>query len=316
MKFLRNLLAALVALFIFTFLMFFVLLGIFSSGSEDQLTEINENSVLHLKLNRPILEREVEDPFEGLPMFIDFQDGGIGLMQLKEAIRQAAEDDNIEGILLETPIVSAGISTIDEVRSELQKFRESGKFLYSYAEMYTEGAYYLASVSDEVFLNPDFAMLEFNGLNIETMHFKGLFDKLDIEPITFSVGDYKGADEPYVRKDMSPQVKERFNGLLNKVYGNILANIADSRSLDLKDLENISDSALVNLESEALKYGLVDALVYRDEVMKKILDKMDLEDEDDINFVSYNKYRKSYSTYKSSSNRIAVIVASWCDCSW
>ena len=309
MKFLRNLLATIVGLFIFTFLMFVIFVAFIAAGEDDKLVELKDNSVLHLKLNKRILEREVEDPFKGIPYFSSFQEGGIGLIQLKEAIRNASEDDKIEGILLETPMLSAGISSIDEIREELMLFKESGKFLVSYAEMYTEGAYYLASAADEVYLNPDFAMLEFNGLNIQTMHFKGLFDKLEIEPITFSVGDYKGADEPFVRKSMSREVKQRYNGLLSKIYGNILSNVAESRSLSFEEVKSVSDSAKVNLEEEAVKFGLIDELLYRDQVVDKILDKMDLEDEKDLNLVSYGKYRRSFDNYVSSSNRIAVIVA-------
>lgn len=310
MKFLRNLLATIVGLFIFTFLMIFLIILIASSGAGDKLVELEDNTVLHLKLNKPILEREVEDPLEGLPTFINIQDGGIGLMEFKEAIKHAAEDEKVKGILLESPNMLAGISTIGDMRNTLEEFKESGKFIYSYAEMYSEGAYFLASVSDEVFINPDFAMLEFNGLNIESIHFKGLFDKLEIEPITFSVGDYKGADEPFVRKNMSPQVKQRFEGLLSRIYGNILNEVAESRSISFDDIKRISDSSLVNLESDAIKYGLVDRLVYRDAVIETIQKRLEVESEDDINFVSYGKYRKSFRNSNSSSNRIAVIMAS------
>ena len=310
MKFLRNLLATIVGLFVFTLLMFFILIIIASAGSDKDLVKLKDNTVLHLKLNKQILEREVEDPFEGLPMFANFQEGGIGLMEFKEAINHAAEDDKVKGILLETPYIMAGISTIDEMREALEEFKASGKFLYSYSEMYSEGAYYLASVADEVYLNPDFAMLEFNGLNIESMYFKGLFEKLEIEPITFKVGDYKSISEPFDRKDMSAGVKKRYSELLNNIHGNLLNKMALSRSMTFDEIKNISDSALVNLESEAITYGLVDKLAYRDEVIDLIKEKLEVEDEDDIQFVSYKKFRKSYKTSKSSKNRIAVIVAS------
>jgi protease-4 len=289
---------------------FIFMIMIVSSSSSEQEVTLKDNTVLHLKLSKPILEREVEDPFEGIPMFSSFQEGGIGLMQLKEAIRNAAEDEKITGILLETPGMMAGISTIDEVRDVLEEFKESGKFIYSYSEMYTEGAYYLASVADEVFMNPDFAMLEFNGLNIEGMYVKGLFEKLEIEPITFKVGDYKEIAEPFDRTDMSPIVKERYEELLNNMYGHILGKVAKSRSLTYEEIKNISDSALVNLESDAIKYGLVDQLAYRDEVLEMMMEKVGVEDEDDLDFVSYSKYRKTYSRYKSATNRVAVIVAS------
>jgi protease-4 len=131
MNFLKSTLATILGLFIFTILVsipFFIFLGIvLSSSSAEKEVTLKENSVLHLKLNQPILERDVENPFEGLPMFEAFQEGGIGLMQLKEAIAEAAEDDKITGILLETSGIMAGMSTIDEIREALEDFKESGK---------------------------------------------------------------------------------------------------------------------------------------------------------------------------------------------
>jgi protease-4 len=313
MNFLKTTLATIVGLFVFTIIIsipFFVFIGILLSSSEDEVVKLQDDTVIHLKLNKQILEREVEDPFEGLPMFSGFQEGGMGLMELKQALRNAAEDDKVAGILLETPFVMAGISTIDEIRDALEEFKASGKFIYSYSEMYSEGAYYLASVSDKVYMNPDFARLEFNGLNIEGVYFKGLFEKLEIEPITFKVGDYKEISEPFDRKDMSPVVRKRYEELLSNIYGHLLEKIAKSRALTLNEVKHISDSALVNLETDAVKYGLVDKLAYRDEVIELIKEKLGLENEDDLSIVSYRKYRKSYSSFKTSKNRIAVIVAS------
>ena len=309
MKFLRNLLATIVGLFVFTLLMFFILIIIASAGSEDKLVKLEDNTVIHLKLDKPILEREVKNPFEGIPVFSNL-DGGIGLMEFKEAIKNAAEDDKVKGILLETPYLMAGISTTGEMRDALEEFKESGKFIYSYSEMYTEGAYYLASVADEIYLNPDFSMLEFNGLNIESVYFKGLFEKLEIEPITFRVGDYKSISEPFDRKNMSAGVKKRYTELLNIIHGNLLNKVAKGRSMTFDEVKNISDSALVNLESDAVKYGLVDKLAYRDEVIDMIKEKLEVEDEKDIKFVSYRKYCNSFKTGGSSKNRIAVIIAS------
>lgn len=306
--------ATIVGLVIFsiisTVVMFIFIIALSASSSDEKLVGLQDKTILHLKLNMQILEREVEDPLEGLPIFAGMQEGGIGLMELKEALKHAAEDPKIAGIFLETPVMMAGISSIDEIRTALEVFKKSGKFVYSYAEMYTEGAYYLASVADKVYMNPDFAMLEFNGLNIETMHFKGLFDKLEIEPVTISVGDYKGADEPFVRKDMSEEVRGRFTGLLGRIHGNILNNVAESRSLPVADVKNISDSSLVNLEQDAVTYGLIDQLAYRDEVLNVLAEKVGVESAKDLEFVGYEKYRKSYSISNTSKNKIAVIMAS------
>jgi protease-4 len=313
MNFLKTAMATVVGLIIFTAIItvpFFIFLIAAISSSASEVVKLEDKSILHLKLNSQILEREVENPFGEIPMFAGVPQGGIGLMELKGAIRQASEDENIAGIFLETSSVMAGISTIDEVREALEEFKESGKFIYSYSKGYSEGAYYLASVADQIFMNPDFAMLELNGLSMESIYMKGLFEKLEVEPIIFKVGDYKEATEPFDRKSMSPAARKRNTELLSKMYDHLLKKIADGRGMTLEEVKHISDSALANLETDALDYGLVDALLYRDQVMEKMAEKMEVENVDDLEFISYKKYRKTYSTYKSSDNRIAVIVAS------
>jgi protease-4 len=313
MNFLKTAMATVVGLIIFTAIItvpFFIFLIAAISSSASEVVKLEDESILHLKLNSQILEREVENPFGEIPMFAGVPQGGIGLMELKGAIRQASEDENIAGIFLETSSVMAGISTIDEVREALEEFKESGKFIYSYSKGYSEGAYYLASVADQIFMNPDFAMLELNGLSMESIYMKGLFEKLEVEPIIFKVGDYKEATEPFDRKSMSPAARKRNTELLSKMYDHLLKKIADGRGMTLEEVKHISDSALANLETDALDYGLVDALLYRDQVMEKMAEKMEVENVDDLEFISYKKYRKTYSTYKSSDNRIAVIVAS------
>jgi protease-4 len=313
MNFFKTAMATVVGLIIFTAIItvpFFIFLIAAISSSDSEVVKLEDKSILHLKLNSQILEREVENPFGEIPMFAGVPQGGIGLMELKGAIRQASEDENIAGIFLETSSVMAGISTIDEVREALEEFKESGKFIYSYSKGYSEGAYYLASVADQIFMNPDFAMLELNGLSMESIYMKGLFEKLEVEPIIFKVGDYKEATEPFDRKSMSPAARKRNTELLSKMYDHLLKKIADGRGMTLEEVKHISDSALANLETDALDYGLVDALLYRDQVMEKMAEKMEVENVDDLEFISYKKYRKTYSTYKSSDNRIAVIVAS------
>jgi protease-4 len=313
MNFFQTAMATVVGLIIFTAIItvpFFIFLIAAISSSDSEVVKLEDKSILHLKLNSQILEREVENPFGEIPMFAGVPQGGIGLMELKGAIRQASEDENIAGIFLETSSVMAGISTIDEVREALEEFKESGKFIYSYSKGYSEGAYYLASVADQIFMNPDFAMLELNGLSMESIYMKGLFEKLEVEPIIFKVGDYKEATEPFDRKSMSPAARKRNTELLSKMYDHLLKKIADGRGMTLEEVKHISDSALANLETDALDYGLVDALLYRDQVMEKMAEKMEVENVDDLEFISYKKYRKTYSTYKSSDNRIAVIVAS------
>ena len=151
MKFLRNLLAVLVGLFIYSFVMLFIFIGILSISSAEKTVSIPENSILRLRLSGQIVEREVEDPFAslGLP---GAGARDMGLKELKEAIRHAKSDSEINGIFLEPRFFMAGMATIEELRKELEDFKSSGKFIISYAEYYTELSYYLASVSDEIYI--------------------------------------------------------------------------------------------------------------------------------------------------------------------
>ncbi len=312
MKFLSNVLATIVGLFIFSilsFFFFFIIIAVISSAAGDSVTKIDDQSVLHLKLNKPILEREREDPFEGMTVFPGIEEGGIGLVELKDAIRHAATDDKIEGIYLETPVVMAGFTKLKEIRDALSEFKTSGKFIIASSQFYSEGAYYLASVADEVLVSPVYTFIEFNGLNADRTFFKGTMDKLGIEPYIFKVGDYKDAIEPFIRKDFSQESRDHTAYLLDGLYKDIIADIAQSRHMEQGMVRNIADSMLVNDGEDAVAFGLADNVAHEDEVYDLIREKCGLEEDEKINFVSYKKYCKSYKQEGSSKNRIAVIVA-------
>ncbi len=307
MKFLRNLLAVIVGLFIFNFIMLFILIGLVSVSSKEKVVNISENSVLQIVLNGSIVEREIEDPlaelsFSGVGQF------EMGLKEIKEAIRQAASDEKIKGIYLEPRLFSAGFASLDEIRKELEKFKESGKFIVSYSDFYLEKGYYLASIADEIYLTPDYGSIEFNGLNVEIAFFKGTFEKLGIEPQIFRVGDYKGAVEPFMRKDLSNENKEQISSFVNTIYNYTLQQIADSRGLTLQEIKHISDSMLVREGRDAVKHQLITDLSYSNEVHDILREKLSLEEGDDINMVSYRKYNKSYSGSKYEKDRVAVII--------
>ena len=270
MKFLRNLLAVLVGLFIFSFVMLFVLVGIISISSTEKTVSIEDNSVLHLKMSGQIVEREIDDPF----VSIGFPGAGpreMGLKEIKEAIRHAKSDDNIKGIFLQPKFFMAGISTIEELREELADFKSSGKCILSYAEYYTERAYYLASVSDEMYITPGYGMLEFNGLSAEFAFFKGMFEKVGIEPQIFRVGDYKSAVEPLIRTDLSDENKEQIMAYVNSIYDHMLKGIADSREMTVDQVRSISYSMLARNTEEAVNLGLLDGEKYYNELDRIIL---------------------------------------------
>jgi len=308
MNFLKNILSTLVALILFTGVSVIIFLAVIGSLADEPPVEVKNNSVLHLKLDKPISEVEFENQLESVPFFSSAP-STIGLVQLKEAINQAKDDDKIKGIYLDAPYVAAGMSVLQELRSTLADFKKSGKFIVAYGEFYTEPAYYLASVANQVYLHPE-GDLEFNGLGANVTFFKGMFEKLDVEPQIFRVGEFKSAVEPFIRKDLSEENELQLNSMLGSIYGNMLDSMAVSRNMKMDRLNAISDDMLARNPQEALKLGLVDSLYYFDQVLSSLKTKSNTASGKEIEFIKYGAYNKSFSTYKSSDSEVAVIVAS------
>ncbi|MGD1961800.1 MAG: signal peptide peptidase SppA [Fulvivirga sp.] len=306
MNFLKNVLSTLVALILFTVAAVFIGIVIIGALSAEEPVVIKENSILHLKLTKPVTEMEKENPFEEL---FPVSPETIGLIQVKEAIAEAAEDNNIKGIYLEAPYIIAGIATVEELRQSLIEFKNSGKFIVAYGEMYSEGSYYLASAADKIYLHPE-GDLEWNGLAANLTFFRGMLDKLRIEPQIFRVGEYKSAIEAYERKDMSPENREQIEVLLTDINDAMVKNIAESRQIAIDRAAEISEKMLVRSPKDAADLKVIDGLLYEDQVFDELKDLVGIEESEDLEFIKYNRYRKSYSNYSSSKNEVAVIVAS------
>jgi protease-4 len=312
MNFFKTLLASclgsLVAMIVFFLLLVSFLISAISNVSEGEKNVVfDDNSVLHLKLNSPISEMEVENPFEGLPL-PGVEEASIGLIQLKNTISYAKTDPKISGIYLDVSMFQGGISKAREIRESLIDFRKSGKWVIAYSEAYSEVSYYLASSADKVFLNPE-GDLEFNGLALETMFFKRMFDKLDIKPEIFRVGDFKSAVEPFILDKMSDANKLQLNELIQGLNNDLVKGVAESRGMEMTELMQISAKAQVTNAIDAQKFKLVDSLMYYDQVQSALRSRLKLEDDARISFVKYNKYKKTVQVDSESKNEIAVIVA-------
>lgn len=297
-------LAALIVLGVLAVLLF--LGAIASLSNTDTRTTVKDNAVLHLKLDVPITEAEIEDPLEGLPL--PGAVSSIGLLPLKRALQHAKTDPKIKGIYLDLSMFMAGYGVAREIRGALLDFKTSGKWIVAYSEFYTEQAYYIVSAADKIFLHPE-GEIEFNGLAIEVSFFKRLFDKLDIKPQIFRVGDFKSAVEPFMLDHMSNENRLQLNELISDMNTAMLQDISESRAIELTRLREMSDKMLVTNTQSALAMGLIDSLYYYDQVLQDLRERLSLEKNGTINFVKYNKYKKSFSTYTGSKNEIAVIVA-------
>ena len=310
-QFFKYVFATIVGLLAFSVISFIFWIGVVSvlSSVGDSKTEIKENSVLKLNLDSPIRERGIDSPFSGFGPF--GSDGNvIGLVDLKEALANAKADPNIKGIYLQSEYPQAGWATLEEIRNALIDFKQSKKFVYSYAEVMTEKGYYLASVADKIYLNPA-GGLEWNGLNAELTFFKGTLDKLGVKPEIFRVGEFKSAIEPFIREDMSPANKLQVNSFLNSINNQMVMNVAKSRGLRMDSLRQLADNLTIDSPEDALRAKLVTNVAHQDDVEAAIRKILGTKETKKVDYVSLSKYQDAEDHVKegSSKNRIAVIVA-------
>ncbi|SMB91122.1 signal peptide peptidase SppA, 67K type [Hymenobacter roseosalivarius DSM 11622] len=307
-QFFKYVLATLVGLTAFAFIGFLLLVGVIvSAASSDDEVEVAKNSVLELKLDQPISERESPESLGSL--LGGGSSASSGLDQIKEAIRRAKTDDNIKGIFLNVELVQAGMATLEEIRNELLDFKKSGKFLVAYNDLSSEKSYYLASVADKIYLNPQ-GTLEFNGLSSETYYYKNLFEKAGIEPYIFRVGSFKSAVEPFFRENMSDSARLQTSSFLNSMNDFMLGHVAAARRIAPARLRVISDSMLVHNADDAKRLGLVTDLGYYDQALSLMKKKAGVEADKKLGLVSLSTYQRGQSDDKGSgSNRIAVIYA-------
>ncbi|MEE1225769.1 MAG: signal peptide peptidase SppA [Bacteroidales bacterium] len=309
--------------FISSMLVIFVLIGIFSSISfsdTEQTVTIENNSVLYINLDAPIYDREVEDleTFSS-NLLSDEIIKPIGLTEFMEVIRKAKTDENIKAIFLQMSMLQTnGWATVDEIRQVLLDFKTSGKKIYAYSDMFiTQNAYYLATVADKIYLNPA-GNLSLTGLGAEVMYYKDLFDKLDIdvELIRPRNNSYKSAGETYISNKMSEENREQIKAYISDIWNYVSQNIVEARKLQSVDTFNAKVSRLEYfLPKQALDNELVDSLTFKTNVEQIIVDEVKKQfsinsPSAKVNFVKYNKYRKTIPTiFKKQQNNIAVIYA-------
>lgn len=296
------------------FLLFFILIGIGSSMGDKQTVEVKEKSVLHIKLDKQVKERGTASPFGDLNAGPFAPDASIGLNDILSSLKNAVNDDNIKGVYLDIQGVPAGMATVEEIRNALLGFKESGKWIVSYSEIYSQKAYYVASVSDELWLNPQ-GMLEWKGLGSQMMFMKGLFEKLEIEPQIIRYGKFKSAVEPLILDKMSAANRMQTMTYLNDLWNKMLSGVAEGRGKTVAELDKMAQDATIQNGKDALENGLVDELLFKDEVMANLRAKLEIEDEDEkINFLGLGKYKdaptvKGDDEKTGKKEKIAVIYA-------
>lgn len=274
MNFFKTFLAALLAFVVANILlliMFVMILSGISALMSDSTPELKRNSVLFIDLANGISD----SPNSSIVNSIGFSgisfDNSNTIFEAVTAIERATYDNNIEGIYINLDRASISLANIEELRNALNEFKDSGKFIISYADYYTQLGYYFSSVADRMYLNPQ-GLIDWRGLSAHTMFFKGLIDKLGINVEILRHGDFKAAVEPFMLDRMSPENRMQTGTMIGTIWGTILEDIALSRGIDSAVLSNYATELSIRSAEYAEQYGMVDALLYEDQV-KDILKK-------------------------------------------
>jgi len=308
MNFLRNLLAAILGCLV-AFAIIFVMFFVFASllGSSQDSTSIKENSVLELQLQRPIsdyLGNNTEDPFAAL-----FEQGQ-GLDEILNAIKVAKDDDDIKGISINNSFILAGLAQTQAVRDALLNFKDSGKFVYSYADFYLQKDFYLSSVADSIFLNP-VGFMDFKGLSSEVLFFKDLQEKTGVKMEVIRHGKYKSAVEPFLANEMSEANRTQIQELISSLWNSMVEGISDGRNILPDQLNIIADTLGGRTPDFAIATGLIDGTVFYDQYEEKLKNAVDSVLDNDLNIVLLEDYviRSNKKIKKTGKDKIAVIFA-------
>jgi len=311
MKFLGNVLATIVGLFVFIMIFFFgiILIGAIF-GSDSDTVSVKDNSVINLDLSKIKHDYAGKVIYDDLT-FLNNQDKHNGLFDVINAIKNAKNDDKIKGISILNNEFELGIAQTKALRDALEDFKKSGKFIYSYADVYSQKSYYLNSIADVIYLNP-IGELDFKGLSTEIMFFKDFQEKSGLKMEIIRHGKYKSAVEPFLENKMSVANREQTTELLSSLWKSVVSEIAITRKISEQHLNQIADSLLARTPQMALKEKLIDKIAYEDVYHADIKKRLKVEEKEDYNLVSIEDYAEKVATTskdKSTKDKIAIIYA-------
>ena len=308
-SFFTNILSTIIGIVSSIIILILIFFGIISIMSSNKETTIQENSILKIDLsNISVVERTSENPFDGLNLSGEVKET-IELRQLLNNIEKAKKDDNIKAIYISTPFINAGLSQIEEIRNKLLEFKKTKKPIIAYSEVYSQSAYYFASVANNIYLNPE-GIVELKGLSISQLFFKGLLEKLDIDMQIIRHGKFKSAVEPFTLEKMSPGNREQMTRFLNSIADNIMDSIASQRGFSLSEIQKHANNLSLENAKICLDLNYVDALLYQDQVEANLLKTSG---GTKLNLITLEKYTdikiKEDEEKEISRNKIAIIYA-------
>ena len=307
-SFLKQVLAVIVGICsvgAFATLMFFVMLGVMlATGDEKQ--SVSDNSILRIELTGTIVDRST--PNNPLNQLLGRSEASSqGLDVLIDAIKTAKSDKRIKGIYIEGGTMSSDFATLQELRGALVDFKSSGKFIVSYADSYTQGAYYIASVGDRVLINPS-GLLDWHGIAMQPMFWTGFMEKVGVKAQVFKVGTYKSAVEPFILKEMSPANREQVESMITDLWKETCTAVATSRKLSPDSLNAYADRYITLADGADYKrLKLVDDLTYVDQVREELRKRMN---DKEVTFVSPEVVAAQAEDTGDDDNQVAVYYAS------
>lgn len=298
-------LGVLVAIGIIILISSFVFIGMVASFSSQPAYIPSSNAVFKLSLSGSIVDNAEDNPFA---MLMGETTSQLSLKDILKSIRVAKNDPKIQGIYIESGIFGSGTANIDAIRRALIDFKESGKFIVAYSDFYTQGGYYLSSVADKVFLNPE-GNIELLGFASQTTFYKGILNKVGVDMQIFKVGTYKGAVEPFMLDKLSDENREQITSYMSAIWGNICNGIADARNISVADVNRFADKALsLSKANNTIEYGLIDELKYKTDV-EEYVKELAGQSGDKLKTSGVDKLRNVKETIKKKSDKIAILYA-------
>lgn len=287
---------------------FAILIGMFASLEKE--VSVPEKTVLTISLDNPVPERNSKNPFDEFNFSTMKAQKQLGLNALIQSIYYAAQDNRVKGILLDLSTVPSNYATIEAIRNAVDSFKTSGKFVIAYGENLSQKAYYLATAADLIFMNP-LGYLEFKGIYMELMFFKNALSKLEVDAQIIRHGKFKSAVEPFMLDKMSDSNREQLETFMGSIWNHILKGVSQSRDISVEQLNLIADSLYTWDADGALKYKMVDGLIYRNELDEMIGENAAIEAGKEIPYLSISKYYENIKPKLLSfkEDKIAVIYA-------
>lgn len=310
--FFGSCLGILVTGIVMTLIVVFAIIGSVKDAvkiGEEKTFALKDNAVLKLNLDGIIKDRGTRNPLGEFDLGPFMPKGNIGLNDIITNLQKAKADPKIKGIYLEISNPSAGFASLEEIRNAIIDFKSSKKFVYAYAEVYSQKAYYVATAADKVYLNPQGGM-EVKGLSSQLMFYKNMLEKLNVEVQIFRHGKFKSAIEPFMLDKMSDANRAQVETYLGSIWNQMVKGISQQRGISESDINAMADNMSVRSPEDAISLKLIDQLQYEDEVLSGIRKTIGITEKDKINFVSLDNYVSAGNKVNTSTNKIAVIYAS------